>query len=58
MPEDVRLHFEQVRSRYVARNGKVMSMAEKSADRWTDRQTAFRLYIVDATHCIEPGLSP
>ena len=36
-------HFEQVRSRNVARR-KVMSVTKKVR---TDRQTAFRLYIVD-----------
>ena len=40
------LHFEQVRSRYVARR-QSYERGEKSADRRTDRQTAFRLYIVD-----------
>ena len=41
-------HFEQVRSRNVARR-QSYERNEKSADRRTDRQTAFRLYIVDST---------
>ena len=40
------LHLKQVRSRYVARR-QSYERGEKSADRRTDRQTAFRLYIVD-----------
>ena len=39
-------HFEQVRSRNVTRR-QSYERNEKSADRWTDRQTAFRLYIVE-----------
>ena len=40
------LHFEQIRSQYVARR-QSYERGEKSADRRTDRQTAFRLYIVE-----------
>ena len=39
-------HFEQVRCRNVARR-QSYGRNEKSADRRTDRQTAFRLYIVE-----------
>ena len=39
-------HFEQVRSRNVARR-QSCERNEKSVDRRTDGQTAFRLYIVD-----------
>ena len=47
MPENERgLHFEQIRSRYVARR-QSYEHGEKSSDRWTDRQTAFCLYIVE-----------
>ena len=44
MPED--LAYISSKSRVdTSRDGKVMSVAKKV---WTDRQTAFRLYIVDA----------
>ena len=39
-------HFEQVRSRNFARR-QSCERNEKSVDRRTDGQTAFRLYIVD-----------
>ena len=46
MPEDVAF-ISSKSGVYTWRDGKVMSAARKIADRQTDRQTAFRLYIVD-----------